>query len=577
MVDYSNLNNKFAKIETQIKERICSMNVKNPFDSVMQTLANTVHSFTKESIDNVYLTSISLLIDDFFQITFPENEDFSVWDIYAFRKEGIIGDHCQKALETGERVFVFPTKNDLIKYINLPQRDQFATGKVGAFFISPIILHTKIVGNIILSLDCDINDNRTLKEIKDYLIWLNSRIVWVIYSEFVRLNGIIEKSEFLLNALDSVDEYQSYHSLCVSKLAKIFGFIISKNETYKNALCANFPTFKGIDIFQLQLAGLCHDIGKINMWSFEDFDSEIQYRKRQLHPFFSYNILTRCEMSESIAKITGHHHESINGSGYPFALTLINESYSVETQIIKFVDIVDSSIRERDKHQGKPSTKMRDEFEVALSAVEYNKSQFDANVYNILYAILQNIREGNLKNKFYELFNDTKLLLGIEKQTNRQIRVKISNNSNSLINRYLNQLDLNKWIVLFVFSCDNIDSYLTNGKISFKNNDIDKLKRKRRKKYTFSHTLLRDNLFFGIYPEKENKEYAYSFCESFDTYLGGKNKVACAFLSHRVIHFDDFQQILNNCIQTLQTVCSNIGDNQRWRLLKFNINKKEWE
>lgn len=570
MINYNNLNNRFIEIERQIKERICNMNVKNPSDSVMQTIVNAVHSLTKESINNIYLTSIALLIDDFFQITFPETEDFSVWDIYAFRKEGIIGDHCEKARETHRRVFIFPTKNDLIKYINLPQRDLFATGKVGALFISPIILHTQIIGNIMLSLDCDIKNEEELQEIKDYLIWLNDKIVWVIYSEFVRLNGIIEKSEFLLNALDSVDEYQSYHSLCVSKIAKIFGFIISKHKTYKEAL-SKFNNFKGIDIFQLQLAGLCHDIGKINMWSFEKFDCEIQYRKRQLHSFFSYAILNKCEMPERIAEITGNHHESINGSGYPFALMLGNESNLIEAQIIKFVDKVDSSIRERGGQDE------RNKFDVALEAVEKSRPQFNENIYIILYSILQDIRNGNLDRKFYELFGDAQHLLGLKQKTKQQIKVKINNHLQDFINNSFNRLDFNKWIVLCVFSCDNIDSYLTNGTISFKNNDIAKIKEQRNKEYIFQPIYLDYNLYFGVYIEEDNKEYAYSFCESFDVFLGSDNKMASAFLSHRIIHLDDFQIILNNCMQTLQNTCSNMQTQQRWRLLKFDTNKKEWK
>jgi HD-GYP domain-containing protein (c-di-GMP phosphodiesterase class II) len=575
-MDYNELNNKFALIENQIKERVCAMNVKDPFDSVMQIIANTAHSLTKDTIDNVYLTSVALLIDDFFQITFPEGEDFSVWDIYAFRKEGIIGDHCNKALETEQKAFAFPTKNDLIKYINLPQRDQFTTGKVNAFFISPIILQKKIVGNIVLSLENEITDDSKLQEIKDYLVWLNDKMLWIIYSEYLRLNAIIEKAEFLLNALDSVDEYQSYHSLCVSKLAKIFGFIISKNDKYKNALTSTFPAFKGIDIYRLQLAGLTHDIGKINMWSFEDFKTELEWRKRQLHPFFSYAILNRCEMSESVAEIAGNHHEAIKGQGEPFALELGNENNYIETQIIKFVDIVDSSIRERDKSKTRSSTDTRNSFDVALDAVEDNKSKFDDRVYNILYAILQDIRNGNLHQKFYQLFYFVQELLGIDRPPKPHIKVNVNNALKKVINKCLNKLDMNKWIVLFVFYCNNIDSYLVNGKIVFDNSNIDRVK-KRNRKYAFQSVLLSDNLYLGIYTEKDNKEYAYSFCKSLDRFLGNENNLACAFLSHRVIHKQDFQTMLDNCIDTLKKTCQSMTAGHRWKLLKFDINKKEWK
>ena len=89
--------------------------------------------------------------------------------------------------------------------------------------------------------------------------------------------------------------------------------------------CANFAEasslLRGEDLQQLFLAGLLHDIGyiaspdsffaKTGPWS----DEDLMAIKR--HPVTAVNILSNHQEFEEILPIVRHHHEALDGNGYP--------------------------------------------------------------------------------------------------------------------------------------------------------------------------------------------------------------------------------------------------------------------
>jgi len=75
----------------------------------------------------------------------------------------------------------------------------------------------------------------------------------------------------------------------------------------------------------LRRAALLHDIGKLGVSSrILDKPGPLNDAEREvvrLHPRWSREILTRITAFEELARIAGSHHERLDGSGYPSALT----------------------------------------------------------------------------------------------------------------------------------------------------------------------------------------------------------------------------------------------------------------
>lgn len=579
-MDYQAINEDFCEIENNIKKKLNSVNRQNPLESTVPTIVNGVFSLTKKYLPETYLLSIALLIDDIFKITFPEGENSNLWNTYSFYKKGSIGKACEQALESGIKVFGSQNKIDLISKKNLTQRDIFLSSKIHSFFVCPLIINKKVIGSIQLSLDREIDNNlRNITE--EYLIWLRSKIEWIVFTEFTRINSIIDNTYSLLNALENIDEYQAYHSFCVSKIAKVFGYVINTKKEYRSLIFKN-ENHEEIDLLKLQLAGLLHDIGKIKMWSFEKFTTELDQCKRHLHSYFSYTILNKVAISEEIAEIAGHHHERWDGKGVPF--TIEQKTMNIETQIVKFADTVDSCLRERptsysNANESNIITKARKSFENALEMfnnVDY-KAGFSQDVYSVLLAILYDINDRNIDDRFDIIFNDIRELLGINIFKKQQIKVSCEISLHNILNYHFNRLDLNKWAVIFVFECKNIEEFANKKNILCEDGIYSVSDKALKYNYFFQFSKLNENFHVGIYVENREKEYAYNFCEFIDSYFGNENNVACAFLTYNIIHNQNFPEILNSCFNKLEEVCSLMIYNSSWRLLKFDVNNNNWK
>jgi len=165
----------------------------------------------------------------------------------------------------------------------------------------------------------------------------------------------------IIQMLEIHDEYTKGHSESVanlaSQLAKVCGLEDKKvNEIY--------------------WAGLVHDIGKILV------DRNIINKKGQLtfaeqeiikqHPIFGYKALSQSKVTASLAEYVLHHHERIDGAGYPDGLK--DEEISIESRIICIADSYDAMVSKR-SYKGSLS---KDE---AILEIQKNLgTQFDAKI-----------------------------------------------------------------------------------------------------------------------------------------------------------------------------------------------------
>lgn len=130
------------------------------------------------------------------------------------------------------------------------------------------------------------------------------------------------------------DPYTAEHQLRVAKLSEA----IAKEIGMESDKVRN-----------LVWASLLHDIGKINI------PSEILAKPRKLtsvefsivktHPIVAYNILKEIETLLPVAQIVLHHHERIDGSGYPAGLR--DKEILLEAKIIAVADTVEAMISHR--------------------------------------------------------------------------------------------------------------------------------------------------------------------------------------------------------------------------------------
>lgn len=131
------------------------------------------------------------------------------------------------------------------------------------------------------------------------------------------------------------DDYTFKHSVDVATMA----MIVAKT-------CG----FSKLDIYEIGMAGLLHDIGKSKIpneilnkpgkLTFEEFDL------MKKHPTFGFEILKgRKDIAERVKQGVLQHHEKENGSGYPVGIkgNLIN----IFSKIIAVVDIYDALVTER--------------------------------------------------------------------------------------------------------------------------------------------------------------------------------------------------------------------------------------
>lgn len=145
----------------------------------------------------------------------------------------------------------------------------------------------------------------------------------ILYERVSNLSlGIIRS---LARAIDARDPYTKGHSEEVARYA---------------VMIAKTLNFNQVRIEMMRIAGLLHDTGKIGIpeeilkktgpLTYEDWD------KIKLHPYLSRQILFPVESLRNILPWIYHHHERLNGLGYPNGLS--GKEIPLEAKILAVAD-----------------------------------------------------------------------------------------------------------------------------------------------------------------------------------------------------------------------------------------------
>lgn len=136
------------------------------------------------------------------------------------------------------------------------------------------------------------------------------------------------------NICDSIYE-PVMHGICVSNLA----YMLAKEL--------------GIDAaigYELSVAGILHDIGKMKLNAYLHGDEEDtltveKLRYIRMHPKLGYDILKDKDFSDFVLESILYHHENYDGSGYPE--NRVGDNIPIGARILRVCDVFAALISDR--------------------------------------------------------------------------------------------------------------------------------------------------------------------------------------------------------------------------------------
>ncbi len=180
-------------------------------------------------------------------------------------------------------------------------------------------------------------------------------------------------------AIDAKDGYTKDHSYRVA----CYAVAIARELGWKKK-----------DVEGIYVAGLLHDIGKIIIDTRVIKKGEVltapEMNEIRRHPRISYDILSKINFPwRNIEHFVLHHHERVDGNGYPDALR--SAELSIGEKILALVDAFDAMTTDRP---------YRDKLgldEAFLEVIRCGGTQFDKNITKTFFNLLHRELSGEVK------------------------------------------------------------------------------------------------------------------------------------------------------------------------------------
>ena len=169
----------------------------------------------------------------------------------------------------------------------------------------------------------------------------------------------------LVFALEAKDKYTEGHARRATEYAAYICKKMSLSKEYTE------------DII---LGSLLHDIGKIgiteSILNKKKKLTKAEYDHIQTHVLIGERILTPIIKNETVLKIVRHHHENIDGSGYPDGLK--GTAIPLEARIVAVADTYDALL------SGRSYRKSTDNVKAIKELRKFSGTQFDPEIVEIL-------------------------------------------------------------------------------------------------------------------------------------------------------------------------------------------------
>jgi HD-GYP domain-containing protein (c-di-GMP phosphodiesterase class II) len=164
------------------------------------------------------------------------------------------------------------------------------------------------------------------------------RVHWVASSDLDRV------AEAFADIIDAKSPYTNRHSRGVAEISRHIGRTLG---------CPRH------DVSVLYRAGLLHDIGKLGI-SNRILDkpgalTDAEMAEVRLHPRYSMEILSHVAAFSEAAPAAAQHHERLDGSGYPWALT--GPQLSLTSRIVAVADVFEALTADRPHRPGMPASR----------------------------------------------------------------------------------------------------------------------------------------------------------------------------------------------------------------------------
>ena len=172
----------------------------------------------------------------------------------------------------------------------------------------------------------------------------------------------------LVLILEAKDSYTARHSQNVQKYATKIALALHLSET---------------EVFHISIAALLHDIGKLQIplkiLNKPQKLNDDEYKLIQSHPIKACDILDGLVDLDDIRQMVRHHHERIDGSGYPDGLN--EQMLDLGSRIIAVADTYDAMTTDRSYREALPR-------EAAISELKrVMGSQLDRDIENVFISI----------------------------------------------------------------------------------------------------------------------------------------------------------------------------------------------
>jgi HD-GYP domain-containing protein (c-di-GMP phosphodiesterase class II) len=219
-------------------------------------------------------------------------------------------------------------------------------------------------------------------------------------SDLEEVNTRLERANLsfagaLVATLDARDRYTAGHSAAVA--------IYSRDIAGRMGLCEEEQA-------QIHLCGLVHDIGKIGLPAglLEKPGALTLDERRHMeaHASIGEKILANVEDYAEIARVVRHHHERVDGLGYPDGLS--GDEIPLAARIIAVADAYNAMTSHRPYRDAMPSRVAR------LRLAQAVESQFDTGVVAAFEAILaaapESYRSGEREDFRFDTHRDSGVL-----------------------------------------------------------------------------------------------------------------------------------------------------------------------
>lgn len=197
--------------------------------------------------------------------------------------------------------------------------------------------------------------------------------------ELATVNEQLERANLsfasaLVATLDARDRYTAGHSAVVAVYSRDIAKRMGLTEDEQKLV---------------HLCGLVHDIGKVGLSPglLEKAGALTLEERRQMeqHPVIGERILSKVEDYSDIARIVRHHHERVDGLGYPDSLE--GDAIPILSRIIAVADAYNAMTSDRPYRDAMPSRVAR------LRLAQAVESQFDTTVVAAFEAVLAGASE----------------------------------------------------------------------------------------------------------------------------------------------------------------------------------------